>query len=152
SLRGRRVLVQGAGQVGGTLIEHLLTAGAEVLFSDVDQTAIHRFRDERGLQFIPAEAVYETECDIFSPCALGGVLNATTIPLLKCRAVAGGANNQLGLPEDADRLRARKVLYAPDYVINAGGAIGLTRVEMEGCLYAQAEKDVFESIQRALRQ
>lgn len=152
SLQGRRVLVQGAGQVGGKLIEHLLDVGTEVLFSDVAEAAIRHFRDELGLPFIPAEAVYETECDIFSPCALGGILNATTIPQLNCRAVAGGANNQLGAPEDADKLQARNILYAPDYVINAGGAIALTAVETDGWLYAEAEKKVAENIQRALRE
>jgi leucine dehydrogenase len=105
-----------------------------------------------GLEFVPAEAVYETPCDIFSPCALGGILNETTIPRLKCLAVAGGANNQLGVPEDADRLQARGILYAPDYVINAGGAIGVLGVETMGWSYAHAEQEVIASIQRALRQ
>jgi leucine dehydrogenase len=152
SLAGRRVLVQGTGQVGGKLIEHLRVAGAEVLFSDVSEVAIRRFRDELGLKFIPAEAVYEIECDIFSPCALGGILNTTTIPQLHCRAVAGGANNQLGSPEDAERLQARGILYAPDYVINAGGAMGGIGIETKGWSYAQAEQKVVESIQRTLRQ
>jgi leucine dehydrogenase len=152
SLRGRRVLVQGTGQVGGKLIEHLRAAGAEVLFSDVAEAAIRRFRDELRLKFIPAEAVYQTECDIFSPCALGGVLNATTIPQLRCRAVAGGANNQLDVPEDAERLRARGILYAPDYVINVGGAMAGVGIETMGWSYAQAEKEVVESVPRALRQ
>jgi leucine dehydrogenase len=102
SLKDRKVLVQGTGSVGSVLIEHLRAAGADVLFSDVEQGAIRRFRDELGLGYIPPDAVYATECDIFSPCALGGVLNAETIPQLKCRAVAGGANNQLACPEDAE--------------------------------------------------
>ena len=152
SLTGRHVLVQGTGQVGGKLIEHLRTAGAEVLFNDVAEAAIRHFRDELGLKFVPAEAVYETECDVFSPCALGGILNATSIPQMQCRAVAGGANNQLGVPEDAERLRARGILYAPDYVINVGGAMGGIGIETMGWSYAQAEKEVVESIQRTLRQ
>lgn len=78
SLKGRRVLVQGTGSVGGTLIEHLRAADAEVVFSEVDEGTIRRFRDELGLGFVPPEAVYTTECDIFAPCALGGVLNANT--------------------------------------------------------------------------
>ncbi|MCI0394389.1 MAG: leucine dehydrogenase [Chloroflexi bacterium] len=151
ALQGRRVLVQGTGQVGGELIKHLRAAGAGVLFNDVAETAIRHFRDELGLKFIPAEAIYETECDIFSPCALGGVLNKTSIPQLRCRAVAGGANNQLDVPEDAERLQARGILYAPDYVINAGGAIGVLGVETMGWSYAQAEQEVTESVQRALR-
>ena len=152
SVRGRRVLVQGTGQVGGTLIEHLCAARAEVMFTDVADAAIRRFRDERGLTFVPADAVYNTECDIFSPCALGGILNERTIPRLRCRAVAGGANNQLAVPEDAERLRARGILYAPDYVINAGGAMGLIGIETMGWSYEEAEREVVTGIQRALRQ
>jgi leucine dehydrogenase len=152
SLKGQRVLVQGTGSVGGPLIEHLRAAGAEVVFSEVDEGAIRRFRDELGLEFVPAEAVYATECDIFAPCALGGVLNANTIPQLKCRAVAGGANNQLAGLEDAESLRARGVLYAPDYVINVGGAMALLGLETQGWTQDRAEKEVTESVQRALRQ
>jgi leucine dehydrogenase len=151
ALRARRVLVQGAGQVGGKLIDLLREAGAEVLFNDVSAAAVRRYRDEMGLEFVPAEAVYTTGCDIFAPCALGGVLNADTIPRLRCRAVAGGANNQLGTPQDAERLRGRGILYAPDYVINAGGAIGGTGIETLGWTYAQAETAVAQNIQGALR-
>jgi leucine dehydrogenase len=152
SLKGQRVLVQGAGSVGGPLIEHLQAAGAEVVFSEVDEGAIQRFRDELGLEFVPAETVYMTECDIFAPCALGGVLNANTIPQLKCRAVAGGANNQLASPEDAESLRARGILYAPDYVVNVGGAMALLGLETQGWTQERAEKEVAESVRRALGQ
>jgi leucine dehydrogenase len=152
SPKGRRVLVQGTGSVGGPLIERLRTAGAEVAFSEVDEGAIGRFRDELGLPFVPAEAVYTVECDIFAPCALGGVLNADTIPRLKCRAVAGGANNQLASPEDAERLQARDILYAPDYVVNVGGAMAVLGIETQGWTPERAEKEVAESVRRALRQ
>ncbi len=148
---GRRVLVQGTGQVGGRLIEHLRAAGAEVCFSEVAEAAVRHFRDDLGLEFVPPEAVVETACDIFSPCALGGVLNATTIPRLRCRAVAGGANNQLGVPEDAERLHARGILYVPDYVINAGGAMALIGIETLGWSYGQAEQKVVAGVQGALR-
>jgi leucine dehydrogenase len=150
-VRGLKILVQGSGQVGGTLVDYLREAGAAVLFNDVSEAAVRRYRDELGLQFVPAERVYETECDIFSPCALGGVLNGATIPILKCRAVAGGANNQLGAPGDAEALHARGILYAPDYVINAGGALAATRIEAMGWSYQQAEQEVVEKIQGALR-
>jgi len=122
------------------------------MFSDVDEGAIHRFRDELGLTFVDAELVFEAECDILSPCALGGILNSTTIPQLRCKAVAGAANNQLGVPEDAERLRARGILYAPDYVINAGGAIAGIGIETMAWSYARAEKEVVESVQSTLRQ
>jgi len=152
SLKERRVLVQGVGSVGGALIEYLSSTGAEVMFSDVDEGAIHHFRDELGLHFVPTEAVYTAECDIFAPCALGGVLNINTIPKLKCRVVAGGANNQLAEPKDAERLQSRSILYAPDYVINIGGAIFLIRMEMYGWTQEQTEKEVTEGVRRALRQ
>lgn len=152
SLKGRRILVQGAGSVGETLIDYLYTAGAEVMFNDVEESVIQRFRDEHGLQFVAAEAVYTTECDIFAPCALGGVLNVDTIPQLKCRAVVGGANNQLANKEDAERLQARGILYAPDYVVNVGGAMAGLGLEAQGWTRERAEQEVVESVRRAMRQ
>lgn len=151
SLKGRRVLVQGTGSVGSTLIEHLRGADAEVVFSEVDTDAIQHFRDELGLEYIPAESVYTTECDIFAPCALGGILNANTIPQLNCRVVAGGANNQLANPEDAESLRAKGILYAPDYVTNVGGAMAILGLELQGWTRERAEKEVIESVRQALR-
>ncbi|MBW1780265.1 MAG: Glu/Leu/Phe/Val dehydrogenase [Deltaproteobacteria bacterium] len=151
SLRGRRVLVQGAGSVGGTLIEHLRAADAEVMFSEVDKNAIRSFRDELGLKFVSSEAAYTTECDIFAPCALGGLFNANTIPRLKCRVVAGGANNQLASPKDAESLRDRGILYAPDYVINVGGAMAILGLETQGWTQDRAEKEVVEGVRQALR-
>lgn len=152
SLKGRRVLVQGTGSVGSALIEYLCGAGAQVAFSEVDEGAIRHFRDELGLEFVPPEAVYAVACDIFAPCALGGILNANTIPQLKCRAVVGGANNQLAEAKDAERLQAGGILYAPDYVVNAGGAMFLLGVESQGWTHERADKEVVESVQRALRQ
>jgi leucine dehydrogenase len=152
ALQGRRVLVQGAGSVGGTLIGRLRVAGAEVLFHDVDAGAVRRFRDEQGLPFVAPEALYATACDVFSPNALGGVLNAATIAQLRCRIVAGGANNQLAGPDDAERLRARGILYAPDYVINMGGALGITGMETLHWSRAEAERRVTENVRTTLEQ
>ena len=151
SLSNRRVLVQGTGSVGGGLIELLIKAGAEVMFNDVTDYAIALFRDELGLEFIPSKDIYDTECDIFAPCALGGILNAETIPKLKCRAVAGGANNQLAQPDDAERLRKRGILYAPDFVINIGGAMAIMGIETQGWSRERAEKEVVETVRRSLR-
>ncbi len=142
SLKGRRVLAQGAGSVGGRLIERLLADGAVVSFSDVDPNAIRRFRDERGLAFVPPEDVFDADCDIFAPCAMGNVLNRQTIPRLKCQAVVGAANNQIGAEGDAETLRERGILYAPDYVVNAGGALAITGMESLGWSSAQAEQEV----------
>jgi leucine dehydrogenase len=150
SLNGRSVLVQGAGHVGASLIGHLLDAGAEVSFSDIAESAIRRCRDELGLRFVPPGAAHAAECDVYAPCALGAVLNAETIPQLKCRIVAGGANNQLAVAQDAERLKARGILYAPDYVINAGGAIAALGIETLGWSHEQAEREVVAKVRRAL--
>ena len=151
SLEGRRVLIQGTGSVGGSLIEHLRATGASVVFTEVDEGAIRRFRDELGLEFVSTEEAYGTACDVFAPCALGGTLNANTIPQLKCRAVAGGANNQLAGPDDAESLRARGIVYAPDFVINSGGALAILGLETQGWTRERAEREVVETIRRALR-
>src|SRR5262249_18901675 len=114
-LAGRSVLVQGAGAVGEVLARELAEAGARVLVSDVDDARAIA----AGCETVPPEHALETEVDVYSPCAVGGTLNAESIPLLACRAVVGCANNQLAEPEDAERLHARGILYAPDYVVNA---------------------------------
>jgi leucine dehydrogenase len=150
SLRGRTILVQGAGHVGRELITRLVDAGAAVSFSEVDETAIAAIRQSFGIPFVPADEVYDTACDIFAPCALGGILNEETIPRLHCRAVAGAANNQLATPEDAERLRARGILYAPDFVINLGGALAGAAIEVAGKTRAQAEGQVVRSVTDAL--
>jgi leucine dehydrogenase len=142
SLSGRRIVVQGAGSVGGELIERLLAAGAAVAFSDVDAASVRRWRDDRGVAFVDPGRVLESSCDVLAPCALGGVLDAVTIPRLQCRAVAGAANNQLAEPADAERLRDRGILYAPDFVINAGGAIGITGQESLGWPEEKARREV----------
>ncbi|MBD3233851.1 MAG: leucine dehydrogenase, partial [candidate division Zixibacteria bacterium] len=151
SLHNRSVLVQGAGSVGRTLISHLQQAGAEIYFNDINTDIITRLENQ-GLHFIPSEQIYSTECDIFSPCALGGVLNAETIPQLNCRAIVGGANNQLTEPADADKLRDRNILYAPDYVVNIGGAMAILGLEVQGWTIKQAEAEVSANIKRALKQ
>jgi len=135
-LAGRSVLVQGAGSVGAVLARELAEAGARVLVSDVDEERAAA----TGRETVPPEQAVETEVDIYSPCAVGGTLNAASIPHLACRAVAGCANNQLADPEDADRLHERGILYAPDYVVNAGGIIQLIVLEDEGGDEAQLEE------------
>jgi leucine dehydrogenase len=135
-LEGRSVLVQGAGSVGGILARELVAAGARVLVSDVDEQRAAA----TGGEIVPPERVFETEADVYSPCAVGGTLNAESIPRLACRAVVGCANNQLAEPEDAERLRERGILYAPDYVVNAGGIIQLIGLEDEGWNEAQLEE------------
>jgi leucine dehydrogenase len=122
-LAGRSVLVQGVGDVGARLAEQLADAGATVLVSDIDATRAGALANRISASVVPPESVIGLECDVYAPCALGATLNAESIPQLRCRIVAGCANNQLAEPEDAGRLAAAGILYAPDYVINAGGVI-----------------------------
>ena len=110
-----------------------------MLVSDVDE---ERARATGGDRRRPPDAVLELECDVYAPCALGATLNAESIPRLRCRIVAGGANNQLATPEDGERLRAAGILYAPDYVINGGGALHGIGLESLGWDAEQLEREV----------
>lgn len=150
SLEAKRVLVQGAGSVGNPLIQLLRDAGAEVLFSDIDEAAIAHLQAKKGLKHIHPDKIFDTPCDIFAPCALGGILNKNTIPRLKCLAVAGGANNQLAEPADAERLWGRQILYAPDFAINIGGAMAIIGIETMGWSRAEADKNV-TSVRQTLK-
>lgn len=120
---GRTVLIQGAGGVGGPLAHLLADAGANILVSDMDPDRARECAEQvRGTVVDPA-AVSDTPCDILAPCAVGATLNRDSIPRLRCRIVAGAANNQLEEDADAERLAARGILYCPDYVVNGGGAL-----------------------------
>ena len=133
-VRGLSVLVQGAGDVGFPLARELREAGAEVLVADVDEDRVARAVGELGAAAVPPERAWDTPCDVFAPCAMGGVLDAARIPTLACRMVAGSANAQLATPEDADRLHARGIVYVPDFVVNAGGALAFA-------LHGEGERD-----------
>ncbi|MCH9649271.1 MAG: hypothetical protein K0U98_13610 [Deltaproteobacteria bacterium] len=126
-LQGVRVLVQGAGDVGVPLCQHLAEAGATLFVADPDPQRLTAAKERFGAQEVDSEAAYATECEVFAPCAIGAVLNSTTIPQLRCRIVAGSANNQLAEADDAARLHERGIVYAPDYVINGGGALAFAR-------------------------
>jgi leucine dehydrogenase len=126
SLEGRVVHVQGVGGVGRPLARLLREAGAHLILSDVDSKRAEALAAELGgMETLEPHTAYEARCHVYAPCAVGGTLNAETIPELKCRVVAGSANNQLDSLEDADRLHERGILYAPDYIVNAGGALAL---------------------------
>jgi leucine dehydrogenase len=137
-LGGRTVLVQGAGSVGRELTRLLAAEGAQVLVSDVDEQRAAA----AGGTVIPAGDALTTECDVYSPCAVGGTLNEASIPQLRCRIVAGSANNQLATPEDAQRLSDRGILYAPDYVVSAGGVIQLIGLEDKGWDEQELERNL----------
>jgi leucine dehydrogenase len=104
--------------------------GVRLVVTDTYESALERARDV-GATVVEPDSIYDVECDIFSPCALGGVLNGDTIPRLRCAIVAGGANNQLLEDSHGTELQQRGILYAPDYVINAGGIINIS-CEMDG--------------------
>ena len=138
-LAGKSVLVQGVGDVGARLAEQLADAGARVLASDIDAARADSLAERIGGEVVPHENALAVECDVYAPCAVGGTLNAETIPQLRCRIVAGCANNQLAEPEDAARLDGAGILYAPDYVINAGGVIYAWGTESLGWSPEQVE-------------
>lgn len=131
-LTGRTVLVQGVGAVGRLLARQLREDGADLLVADVDESRAIDVAAELDAELVPPELAISTECDVLSPCGTGGILGAATIPKLRCSIVAGAANNQLATSDDAERLAERGIIYAPDYVINAGGIIHLASLELLG--------------------
>jgi glutamate dehydrogenase/leucine dehydrogenase len=147
---GRRVVVQGAGSVGLSLVRLLRTAGAEVLVAEVEANASN-LAAAAGAEVIPPELAIETPCDILSPCAFGGVIDERALSALRCRAIVGGANNQLAEEGIAQALAVRGILYAPDFVANAGGAMAGIRMEADGWVRERAEVEVRERISEALR-
>ena len=126
SLAGRSVAIQGLGNVGYHLAGYLKEEGAKVFGADLDGEATARAASEHGVEIVPASEILTVECDVVAPCALGASLNDTSIPQLRCKVVAGAANNQLADEERHGReLHERGILYAPDFVINAGGLISV---------------------------
>jgi leucine dehydrogenase len=120
-----RVAVQGVGRVGSILVDRLSQRGARITIADVDGDAVDRITSGHEVTVVPDQDIYDVECDVFCPCALGGIINDSTIDRLKCKVVAGAANNQLEDERHGDELHKRGILYAPDYIINAGGLINV---------------------------
>ena len=125
-LKGRVIAVQGLGSVGFYLCEHLYKEGAKLIVTDINPAAIDRAATQFGATVVGLNDIYAVECDVYAPCALGATLNDDTIAQLKCQIVAGCANNQLKESRHGEALRQRGILYAPDYVINAGGIINVS--------------------------
>ena len=123
NLRGLKVAVQGVGNVGFRLAQHLSAAGAELFVSDIHPELVERAVTELGAIAVESEQVLALDVDVLAPCALGAVLNDQTIPQIRARVIAGAANNQLAAPRHDAMLRQRDILYTPDYAINAGGII-----------------------------
>lgn len=130
-LHGLSVAVQGAGNVGREVVDLFLENDIRVFLCDIDHTRLEKYRGRPQVTIVPPDDIYDVDADIFCPTALGAVLNEKTIPRLKCKIVAGGANNQLASPDAGDELFRRKILYAPDYAINAGGLMNVS-IEFEG--------------------
>jgi leucine dehydrogenase len=122
-LQGKRVAIQGCGNVGYNLAKELHSAGAKLIVSDVDQAKVKRLVDELDAFGVSPDEIYAAEADLFAPCALGGVINDVTLPRLNVGIVCGGANNQLLENRHGDALEERGIVYAPDYVANGGGVL-----------------------------
>ena len=124
-LTGVRVAIQGVGHVGAYLAEKLHAAGAILTIADVNQTALNEVAARTGATIVSTDAIFDVEADVFAPCALGGAISAATLPRLKVKVIAGGANNQLADAMIGQAVFDRVILYAPDYVINGGGIINV---------------------------
>lgn len=132
AVKGKTVAVQGAGSVGYELIKILDREGANIVFTDISEANITRLKNDfPKAKFVGPEEIFDVDCDIFAPCALGAAVNDDTINRFKCSIVAGSANNQLKEDRHGDMLKERGILYAPDYLINAGGLMNVS-IEYEG--------------------
>lgn len=131
SLQGLHIALQGIGHVGYLLMEHCIKAGARLTVSDINEATLRKAQESYDVTVVPNERILFESCDILAPCARGAILNETSIPNLRCKAVVGAANNQLATEEDGLRIANRGILYAPDFAVNAGGIINIF-VELDG--------------------
>jgi len=132
SLSGKKVLVQGIGHVGETLVDYLTKEGAKVYINDISEYRIKAAVDKYKAEFVPADKMFDLDIDIYAPCALGATVNDETLSKLKCKIICGAANNQLAdEKKHGDLVLSKGILYAPDFVVNAGGIINVY-YELEG--------------------
>lgn len=150
SLRNKTIAIQGLGHVGSRLADLLFWEGAKLIFSDIDQKHVTELARQYGASIVEAEEFTRTPCDILSPCALGGTLSKQTIPYLKCLAIAGSANNQLLERGDGRRIMDRGIIYAPDFVINAGGIINAAAEFDKGGYNPNRSRDKVDKIYDSL--
>jgi glutamate dehydrogenase/leucine dehydrogenase len=136
---GRTIVVQGLGEVGFALAEALVEEGARVIGTDIDPTRLRLAHEQLRIDLVRADRALAAECDVLAPCAKGDVIAPRTVSALRCRAIVGAANNQLRSPAVASDLEARGILYAPDFVVNAGGGIHLFGTEVMGWSRAEIE-------------
>jgi leucine dehydrogenase len=153
SLQGKTVSVQGAGNVGYYLCKLLHEAGAQIIVTDVAKERALRCQDEFGAKVIEPEAIYSAQADIYAPCALGATINDTTIPRLNVKIICGGANNQLHNPMlHGKAIQERGIIYAPDYLANAGGVINVSYERAEGGYNEEASRRDIERIYNRMRE
>ncbi|WP_019415017.1 branched-chain amino acid dehydrogenase [Paenisporosarcina sp. TG20] len=153
SLEGKRVAVQGVGNVAYHLCRHLFEEGAQLIVTDINQVAVNRVVEEFGATAVGINEIYSQDVDIFAPCALGAIINDVTIPQLKAKVIAGAANNQLSETKHGDILHELGIVYAPDYVINSGGVINVAD-ELNGYNRERAMKrveTVYDSIAKVMK-
>ncbi len=151
SFKDRVVAIQGCGHVGKFLARDLAEAGAKLLLSDITPDRAKSIADETGGTIVDPAEILSAPCDIFAPCALGAVVNDETLPHFHCKIIAGAANNVLLREDHGQRLKEAGILYAPDYVINAGGIINVS-IEVEGAYDPERSKKKVENIYHALKQ
>lgn len=152
SLEGKTIAVQGIGNVAYNMCRHLHEEGAHLIVTDINKEAVQRAVDEFGAKAVDINDIYGVDCDIFAPCALGAIINDETIPQLKAKVIAGAANNQLKETRHGDAIHEMGIVYAPDYVINAGGVINVAD-ELYGYNSERAMKkveQVYNNVERVI--
>ena len=152
SLKGMRIAVQGLGNVGTNLVKYLAEEGASIIASDIDPVKVKMHQATYKIDVADSDQILFAECDILAPCAMGAVVDDVSIQKIKAKVIAGGANNQLAEPRHGDMLRELGILYAPDYVINAGGLMNVF-VELEGYSHERAwdkTRKVYDNVWKVL--
>ncbi|KQU59674.1 Glu/Leu/Phe/Val dehydrogenase [Rossellomorea marisflavi] len=152
SLEGKTIAVQGVGNVAYNMCRHLHEEGANLIVTDINKEAVQRAVEEFGAKAVDTNEIYGVDCDIFAPCALGAIINDETIPQLKAKVIAGAANNQLKESRHGDAIHEMGIVYAPDYVINAGGVINVAD-ELYGYNSERAMKkveQVYNNVERVI--
>jgi len=152
SLEGKVIAVQGVGNVAYNLCRHLHEEGAQLIVTDINKESVKRAVEEFGAKAVEPDEIYGVECDIYAPCALGATINDQTIPQIKAKVIAGAANNQLKEARHGDMIHEMGIVYAPDYVINAGGVINVAD-ELYGYNRERALKKVegiYQNIERVI--
>jgi leucine dehydrogenase len=141
SVEGKTIALQGIGSVGLHLLELLFWHGAKIIIADVNKEKVETVSKKYGIKAVSPEDILNQECDVLSPCALGGIINDESLSTFRCKAIAGCANNQLLTEEHGDKLHEKGILYAPDFVINSGGLINVSlEIEKEGYSPAKARE------------